>query len=202
MSRFPERGASVLVVVDAQQGPTLDLDATAVVEVIARLVAAARGAGVPVIWLRRMAIDLLPGEPAWQLSDALASEPGELVIDHAWDDAFIETDLDDALGLNSASHLWLAGLGSDTAVLQTYLGALARGFDVTLIEDAHTAADAEFDGCRLSAQQVVAFVNRIVWRDLAPDVTGDLRAAATVVFAPSERDVAEIIADEEPEPAG
>ena len=195
MSRFPERDASALVVVDAQQGPAAALaGVTAVVDAIADLVARARLVGVPVVWLRRVDAELRPGEPGWQLCDLLASEPGELLIDHAWDDGFIATDLADALGGLSAGHLWLAGLGSETAVLQTYLGALYRGFDVTLIEDAHAAANVEFDGCELSASQVVALVNRIVWRDQAPDVIGDLMACANVVFSADELDDLEIIA--------
>ena len=195
MSRFPERDASALVVVDAQQGPAAALaGVTAVLDAIADLVARARLAGVPVVWLRRVDAELRPGEPGWQLCDLLASEPGELLIDHAWDDGFIATDLADALGGLSAGRLWLAGLGSETAVLQTYLGALYRGFDVTLIEDAHAATDVEFDGCELSASQVVALVNRIVWRDQAPDVSGDLMACANVVFSADELDDLEIIA--------
>ena len=195
MSRFLERDASALVVVDAQQGPAAALaGVTAVLDAIADLVARARLAGVPVVWLRRVDAELRPGEPGWQLCDLLASEPGELLIDHAWDDGFIATDLADALGGLSAGHLWLAGLGSETAVLQTYLGALYRGFDVTLIEDARAAADVEFDGCELSASQVVALVNRLVWRDQAPDVSGDLMACANVVFSADELDDLEIIA--------
>ena len=195
MSRFPERDASALVVVDAQQGPAAALaGVTAVLDAIADLVARARLAGVPVVWLRRVDAELRPGEPGWQLCDLLASEPAELLIDHAWDDGFIATDLADALGGLSAGHLWLAGLGSETAVLQTYLGALYRGFDVTLIEDAHAATDVEFDGCELSASQVVALVNRIVWRDHAPDVSGDLMACANVVFNADELDDLAIIA--------
>lgn len=194
MSRFPERTASALVIVDAQQGLAAHTDgAAAVVSTIGRLVAAARLAGVPVIWLRRQDADLRAGDDAWQLPDELDTEPGELLVDHAWDDAFIETDLADGLGGLGAGHLWLAGIGSDTGVLQTYLGALQRGFDVTLIEDAHAAAAAEFDGCQLSARQVVAFVNRIVWRDLAPDVSGVLMAAENVTFASDEPDDEELI---------
>ena len=195
MSRFLERDASALVVVDAQQGPAAALaGVTAVLDAIAALVARARLVGAPVVWLRRVDAELRPGEPGWQLCDLLASEPGELLIDHAWDDALIPTDLADALGGLSAGHLWLAGLGSETAVLQTYLGALYRGFDVTLIEDAHAATDVVFDGCELSAYQVVALVSRIVWRDLAPDVSGDLMACANVVFNADELDDLAIIA--------
>lgn len=201
MSRFPERDASALVVADAQQGPAISLAADRVLDTIADLVARARLAGVPVLWLRRVDAELRPGEPDWQLSDRLAWQPGEVLIDHAWDDGFIETDLADVLGLLGAGHLWLAGLGSDATVLQTYLGALQRGFDVTLVEDAHAAADVEFDSCELSAAQVVAFVNRMVWRDFAPDVTGDLMAAANVEFNADEPDDLEIIAAADAESA-
>lgn len=202
MSRFPERTASALLVVDAQQGLADALPTgPPVVDVIARLVDAARLASVPIIWLRRVDAKLQPGEATWQLADAVSSQPGEVLIDHRWDDCFIETDLSDTLGGFDAGHLWLAGLGSDTGVLQTYLGALHRGFDVSLVEDAHAAEEADFDGCRFSAAQVSAFVNRIVWRDLAPEVTGDLVAAANVRFAADELDDEQIIALAEAEVA-
>lgn len=195
MSRFPERNAAALLIVDAQEGPTASLpEGAALVGVIAGVVARARLAGVPVIWLRRTDADLRPGEHDWQLSDQLSSEPGELLIDHAWDDGFIETDLADALGGFDVGQLWLAGLGSETGVLQTYLGALHRGFDVTLIEDAHAGAGIDFDGCQLSGAQVVAFVNNLVWRDLAPGATGNLMAARNIEFAADELDDAAIIA--------
>ncbi len=138
MSRFPERHNSALLVVDAQQGTTSGLPGVnLVIDTIADLVARARLAGTVVIWLRRVDAALRPGEADWQLADPLASEPTETQIDHEWDDAFIETGLADVLGGLGVGHVWLAGVASDTAVLQTYSGALQRGFDVTLVEDAH-----------------------------------------------------------------
>lgn len=202
MSRFPERTASALVLIDAQNGLAEALDnAVEVIEVIAQLVSRARLAGVPVVWLRRVSAERRPGEPSWQLVDALVPQPAEVLLDHGWDDGFIDTDLADTLGGLGVGHLWLAGLGSDAGVLHTYLGALHRGFDVSLIEDAHAAAAAEFDGCRFSADQVVGFVNRIVWRDLAPDVVGDLVSSPNVEFAATELDDATIIALAEAEVA-
>lgn len=202
MSRYPQRSASVLVVIDAQQGPADELPGAAqVLEVVAGLVARARLGGVPVVWLRRVDAGLQVGQPAWQLADALASQPGEPLIDHAWDDGFTQTDLADTLAVLEAGHLWLAGLGSDSGVLHTYLGALQRGFDATLIEDAHAGADTEFDGCSFTAAQVAAFINRIVWRDLAPDVTGDLVASDNVEFPADVLDDYQIIALAEAEVA-
>lgn len=195
MTRFPERAGAALLVVDAQVGIAAGLSAVAAVSTtIADVVARARLAGVPLVWTRRRSAELEIGEPAWQLVDELVPEPGEVQVDHIWDDAFIETDLAGVLGTLDAGRLLLAGFGSDAAVLHSYLGALHRGFDVTLIEDAHAAADAEFDGCRWSAAEVAGFVNRIVWRDLAPQVTGDLVAAANLEFAADEPDDEELIA--------
>lgn len=202
MTRFPERTQAAVLVVDAQTGvgaPLGGLDR--VVAAIAEVVARARLAGVPVVWARRQGPGLVVGEPGWQLVDELVPEPGELQLDHSWDDAFIETGLAEALGTLDAGRLWLAGFGSDAGVLHTYLGALHRGFDVTLIEDAHAAAPADFDGCSYSASEIVGFVNRIVWRDLAPEVTGDLMAAANVEFAADEPDDDELIALAEAEVA-
>jgi hypothetical protein len=40
---------------------------------------------------------------------------GETLIDHRWDDGFIDTDLAGELEAAEAGQLWLAGLGSTTA---------------------------------------------------------------------------------------
>ncbi len=127
MSRFPERHNSALLVVDAQQGTTSGLPGVnLVIDTIADLVARARLAGTVVIWLRRVDAALRPGEADWQLADPLASEPTETQIDHEWDDAFIETGLADVLGGLGVGHVWLAGVASDTAVLQTCSRLAAR----------------------------------------------------------------------------
>ena len=183
MSRFPQRTASALVIVDAQQHFAEQIPGSVnTLVVMADLVARARLAAVPVIWLRRVDAALRVGEPGWQLADELTPIPGETLIDHRWDDGFIDTDLAGELEAAEAGQLWLAGLGSDHGVLQTYLGAVHRGWDVTLIEDAHLAAPARFDDCDFSGRQLAAFVNRMVWLDLDPDVTGNLVAAANVDF--------------------
>lgn len=200
MSRFPGRTASVLVVVDAQQAIAAELAGRARLgRVLADLVSRARLAGTPVIWLRRRSAELRVGRPGWLFVDELVPEPAELLVDHHWDDAFIDTGLAEELAGLGAGHLWLAGYGSDTAVLHTYLGALHRGFDVTLIEDAHAAPDAEFDAVRWPAEVSQAFVNRVVWRDLEPDVTGNLMAAANVEFAGQVMDDEQVIAQAEAE---
>ena len=146
-------------------------------------------------------IGLAIGEPAWQLVDALVTEPGEAQLEHPWADAFIGTGLAETLGGLGAGRVWLGGFGSDDGVLQTYLGALYRGFDATLIEDGHAAAEAVFDDWRWPAEQVTAFVNRIVWRDLTPEATGNLMASGNIEFATEGPDDAELLAQAEAEAA-
>jgi len=203
VSPIPDLEASALLVVDAQAGVAAGMPrADGVIAVIAGVVDRARLAGVPVVWLRRTDADLRVGEPGWQVVDALAPEPAEQLVDHAWDDAFADTDLAHVVSVVlEAGHCWIVGLGSDAGVLRTYLGAQHRGLAVTLVEDAHCAADVEFDGCRFSARQVAAFVNRLAWRDVSPGVTGDLVSSATIEFADDGPDDTELIARAEEETA-
>ncbi len=202
MTRFSGHQGAAVLVIDAQQGLAAQLaTADRVAEVLAGVVARARLAGVPVIWLRRQGAGLASGEPAWQLVDALVTEPGEAQLEHPWADAFIGTGLAETLGGLGAGRVWLGGFGSDDGVLQTYLGALYRGFDATLIEDGHAAAEAVFDDWRWPAEQVTAFVNRIVWRDLTPEATGNLMASGNIEFATEGPDDAELLAQAEAEAA-
>ena len=67
-------------------------------------------------------------------------------------------------------------------VPEVLLFTILTPLHVTLIEDAHLAAPARFDDCDFSGRQLAAFVNRMVWLDLDPDVTGNLVAAANVDF--------------------
>jgi len=53
-------------------------------------------------------------------------------------------------------HLVIAGAQSDSCIRTTTQAAAARGFDVTLVSDAHTTTGAEHDGVLISGQQIVA----------------------------------------------
>ncbi|GAA1725861.1 cysteine hydrolase family protein [Isoptericola hypogeus] len=149
-------GRTVLLVIDLQVG-VLDgcLDADGVVHRAAALVERARSEGVPVVWVQDHG-DIPEGSPGWQLAAPLERKPGEPLIRKAFRDAFAGTDLPRVLRSLGATRLIVAGAQSDYCIRTTAQAAAAHGFDVTLVSDAHTTTDAEWDGVVIPAEHIVA----------------------------------------------
>ncbi|WP_394275062.1 isochorismatase family protein [Luteococcus sp.] len=188
MTTFTSRTGDALLVVDVQ----VDVMARCWqphrgVETIADLVARARIAGTPVVWVRHQESGLDAASPGWQVVPELVPEPGEIVVDKRWGDSFSHTDLDDVLAEARASHLWITGAQSDSCVHSTAMGALHRGYDVTLIEDAHTTREGSYEQLHFTAEQLVALANRLVWTTNLPEVDARVCRAAEVCFRPADR---------------
>lgn len=186
MTTFTSRTGDALLVVDVQVD-VMDRcwQSRRVVDTIADLVARARIAGTPVVWVRDEGLDA--DSPGWQIVPDLVPEPGEIVIDKRWGDSFSQTDLDDVLAEARASHLWITGAQSDLCVRSTALGALHRGYDVTLVEDAHTTRDGSYEQLHFTAEQLVALANRLVWTTHLPEVDARVCRATEVDFRPAGR---------------
>lgn len=204
MSLFPTRSADALLVVDMQVDVMGECsDAARTIATVADLVGRARLAGTPVVWVRHQDPGLVSGSDGWQIVPQLVPEPGEQVVDKRYGDSFADTDLEDVLGAAGVDHLWLVGAQSDYCIRSTLFGALHRGYDVTLVEDAHTTAPDDHDGQHFSAAQLVALVNKLAWTTRLPGVASQVVAAADVSFDASRPDDEELLeqveADEQAE---
>lgn len=104
---------------------------------IAALVASPRAGNAPVIWIQHNDPWLVRGSASWEL--ALPPSPGEPVIDKQFRSAFEQTDLVDAL--DGVTHLVVCGAETNYCIRHTIHAALERGYDVTLVSDAHTCCD-------------------------------------------------------------
>ncbi|WP_158371644.1 cysteine hydrolase family protein [Cellulosimicrobium cellulans] len=147
---------SALLVIDLQVG-VVDgcVDADGVLARTAALVHRARAEGVPVVWVQDHGAFAVGSDP-WQLAPPLTRLPDEPVVGKEYRDAFAGTDLGDVLARLGATRLVVAGAQSDYCIRTTTQSAAVRGFDVTLVSDAHTTTDAEHDGVRIAGQQVIA----------------------------------------------
>lgn len=197
MSHFPEREGQVLLVVDVQR----DVVANAwrretVIATIADLVARARIAEVPVVWVQHHDEGLEHGSEGWQIIDELIPAPGEALVDKAYGDAFVDTRLDDVLGSFGVDEVVLVGAQSDQCIRSTAFGALYRGYDLTLVGDAHTTDDTEFDGVALDAASLVAAVNYMVWSTGLPGVRPRVVPSADLVLDSRRTDADALIASE------
>ena len=142
MSTLENRGRTALLVVDVQNdvvGSAYDRDA--VVERIAGLVERARAAHVPVVWVQHNDPELVHGSEGWALVPELNPGEGEAHIDKQHGDSFEGTDLEEVLAGLGVDRLVVAGAETDACIRSTIHGAFARGYDVTLVSDAHTTED-------------------------------------------------------------
>jgi nicotinamidase-related amidase len=154
----------VLLVVDVQVGVMSDAwDADRVVENVARAVDRARSAGVPVVWVQHSDEDLPHGSPEWAWVPELVPAESERLVHKQFNSAFEDTSLEEALAELGATHVALAGAATNWCIRATAYGALDRGYDLTLIADAHTTEDLELDnGTRIAASGIIDELNACV----------------------------------------
>jgi nicotinamidase-related amidase len=164
LASIREGRRSALVVVDTQVGVVQRAwDTTRIIGNIVRVVARARAAGAPVLWVQHHGSELQRGSAEWQLVPELSPGSGEPVVHKQFESSFENTPLDAELARLGASRLVIAGAMTNWCIRATAYGALDRGYDVTLVADAHTTGPLEFeDGFRIEAEAVVRELNTVM----------------------------------------
>ena len=161
MATIREGNKPALLVVDMQVGVVSEVwDAPRIVGNVARAVERARAAGVPVIWVQHSDEELVYGSEVWQWAPELTPAEGELVIHKQFNSSFEQTPLEEELARLGASHVVLAGAATNWCIRATAYGALDRGYDLTLLKDAHTTGAIDFDdGMRIEAESIIRDLN-------------------------------------------
>lgn len=137
---------SALLIIDMQQGlcegEGRAFESDAVIARINRLAAQARSAQVPVVFIQHESTAgyLEHGTREWQLADGLQVEPGDLRVRKTTPDSFLNTELQALLDAHRVSELVVCGMHTEFCVDTTTRRALALGYPVTLVADAHTSA--------------------------------------------------------------
>lgn len=127
---------------------------------IRSLVDSARAHDVPVVWVQHNDEDMTIGSPGWQLVEGLEPREGEAHIDKQYRNSFESTDLDDVLARLGVGSLLICGAQTNNCVRHTLHGAIDRGYDVALVEDAHTTTDQDWDNGVITAAATVDEQNR------------------------------------------
>lgn len=180
---------SALVVIDVQNGVVAKAyDRDGVVERISTLIAKAKAEQVPVIWVQHEDGELVRDSDAWQIVEEIRPGADDIVVAKKYNDSFADTSLRETLDRLGVRHLVITGAASDWCVRATTLRALIDGFDMTLVEDAHTTGDTEFDltdgeVVPISAKQIVAHTNMFCCYVDYPGVTSTVVPAAKIDFA-------------------
>jgi nicotinamidase-related amidase len=183
MTTLSDRPNSALVVIDLQN----EVVANAyrrheVVGAVNMLIEQARNAHVPVVWIRHGDKDLKAGSAAWQIVAELAPAPGEAIVEKSYRDAFEGTDLEEVLSRLRVGRLIVTGAQTDMCVRSTLHGALVRGYDATLVSDAHTTEDMAQKGAP-SPDAVIRHTNLYWSNQRAPGRSGGVIASKDVDFS-------------------
>jgi nicotinamidase-related amidase len=159
MTTLPNRPNDALLVIDLQNGAVADaVNREWVVANIQTLVGRARDKNVPVVWVQHSDQHLVRGTDQWRLVPELSPNEGERLIEKSYGDAFEDTELEGVLSDLAVGRLVVVGAQTDACVRSTLHGAFARGYDVTLVSDAHTTEDQTQWGAP-SPEQVIAHTN-------------------------------------------
>ena len=164
MTTLENRPKTALLVVDVQQGVVEGAhERDAVVGNIARLVDSARAQQVPVVWVQHANSGMAKGSDQWQIVPELHPDEAEPRVEKAYGDSFEDTNLEDVLAGLGVGRLIVSGAQTDMCIRSTLHGALARGYDATLVSDAHTTEDLTEWGAP-SPDLVIAHTN-MYWSD-------------------------------------
>jgi nicotinamidase-related amidase len=142
MTTLTDRPNTALLVVDVQNDVVAGAyNRDAVVANIAVLVEKARAGNVPVVWVQHSGEGLARGSDGWRYVPELTQEDSEPVVHKRYGDAFDDTELEAVLAERKIGRLVVAGAQTDECIRSTLHGAVVRGYDATLVADAHTTED-------------------------------------------------------------
>jgi nicotinamidase-related amidase len=175
---------SALLVIDVQQalcsGEWAAFEINRVVDRINELAEQARMAGAPVFFVQHEEDQgsLRFGTEGWQLYERLATRPEDTRVRKAASDSFYQTELHALLQSRGVAELVVCGLQSEFCVDSTVRRALALGYPVVLVSNAHSTMD---NGV-LSAAQISAHHNATLANIGGYGVTVTATTAAEVCF--------------------
>ena len=142
MTTLGNRPATALLVIDVQNRAVAgNYQRDAVVANIGRLVEKARRERVPVISIQHSDEELTRGSGDWQIVPELTPDGSEPLVEKHYGDSFEDTTLENVLSGLGVGRLVVVGAQTDACIRSTLHGAFARGYDATLVSDAHTTED-------------------------------------------------------------
>jgi nicotinamidase-related amidase len=166
MTTLQNRPNTALLVIDAQNGVVEGAhERDAVVANVATLVERARRERIPVVWVQHSDEQLARGSEEWRIVPELAPGEVEPRVEKHYGDSFEDTDLETVLSGLGVGRLVVVGAQTDECVRSTLHGAFVRGYDATLVGDAHTTEDLSAWGAP-PPDQVIAHTN-LYWSNQA-----------------------------------
>jgi len=185
VTTLANRPNTAVLVIDVQNGVVGEAyQRDAVVANIGAVVEKARAAEVPVVWVQHSSDNLAAGSDAWKIVPELNPVESEPLIQKQYPDSFEETTLESVLADLAVGRLVVVGAQTDECVRSTLHGALVRGYDATLVSDAHTTEDLSAWGAP-PPELVIAHTNLYWANHAAPGRTAGTIEAQAVDFSAS-----------------
>jgi nicotinamidase-related amidase len=182
MTTLENRPHTAVLVIDVQNGVVGGAyERDAVVANVGTVVEKARAAEVPVVWVQHASDNLVPGSDDWKIVPELSPDESEPRVDKRYPDSFEETTLEPLLAGLGVGRLVVVGAQTDECVRSTLHGALVRGYDATLVSDAHTTEDLSPWGAP-PPELVIAHTNLYWGNHEAPGRTAGTVEAENVSF--------------------
>jgi nicotinamidase-related amidase len=171
LTTLENRPNSALLVVDVQNCVVEGAhERDSVVANVDRLVDQARREQVPVVWVQHSDDEIIRGSDGWRIVPELKPGDSERLVDKNYGDSFEDTNLETVLSSLGVGRLVVAGAETDACIRSTLHGAFVRGYDVTLVSDAHTTGDKTQWGAP-PPDQVIAHTNLYWTYQTAPGRT-------------------------------
>lgn len=141
----------------------------------------ARDSGTEVVWVRHNSDELPLDSEQWQIVAGLTPAEGEAIVEKTHASSYEDTDFEDVLAARGIGHLVVTGAQTDCCVRSTIHGGFARGYDVTLVADAHTTEDLTEWGAP-PPQDVISHTNLSWTFESGPGRTAAVKEASEVDF--------------------
>jgi nicotinamidase-related amidase len=171
VTTFENRPNAALLVVDVQNGVVIgNYERDAVVAHIEDVVDEARRAQIPVVWIQDSGEQRAIGSEPWKIVPELTPIDAEPHVDKRYGDSFEDTTLESVLSGLGVGRLFVVGAQTDACIRSTLHGAFVRGYDTTLVSDAHTTEDQTAWGAP-PPDQVIAHTNLYWAHQSAPGRT-------------------------------
>jgi nicotinamidase-related amidase len=171
MTTLENRPNTALLVVDLQNGVVAGAhERDGVVANVGGLVEKARRERVPVVWIQHSDEQLARGSDDWRIVPEVTPGDVEPLVEKNYSDAFEDSTLESVLSGLGVGRLVVAGAQTDECIRGTLHGAFVRGYDATLVSDAHTTEDLTPWGAP-PPDQVIAHTNLYWTNQTAPGRT-------------------------------
>jgi nicotinamidase-related amidase len=184
MTRYTDRDRTALLVIDVQKGVVeTSPNREELIANISTLVDKARAEQAPVVWVQHSDDGLVQGSPEWEYVEELTRLDSEPLVHKSYGDSFADTDLEERLSELGVGRLVVAGAQTDACIRSTLHGALARGYDATLVSDAHGTEDMREWGAPMGPEDAVAYTNLYWSFSRTHEAAGDVKPTAEVAFS-------------------